>query len=223
MQSVNPRRIMARPQTQKGIRVLSRPRTLWSWLYYPLSCIAVFVLTLHIAAFDWLLITPIDVGGTFMGGGMATQLYLMGWGAASVGLLLAVVCRLPGSIYGWISAGLLPVGIGAWWQLDYPANADQMILSTSRQEIGVAMLIGAVLLCSGLYARSRIKSRASKTSPSRSAMSGRMAVATMLLILFVGVPMAIFKQQSLPYCAVNKAGQQLTVCLGEDDVPVVVD
>ena len=194
--------------------MLSRPRTLWSWLYYPLS---------YIAVFDWSLITPIDVGGTFMGGGMATQLYLIGWGAATVGLLLAVVFRLPGSIYGWISAGLLPLGIGAWWQLNYPANADQLILSTSRQQIGVAMLIGAVFLCSGLFARSRIKSSASKTSPSRSEMLGRMTVAVALLTLFVGVPMAIFKQQSLPNCAVNKAGQQLTVCLGEDDVPVIVD
>lgn len=203
--------------------MLSRPRTLWSWLYYPLSYIAVFVLILHIAAFDWSLITPIDVGGTFMGGGMATQLYLIGWCAATVGLLLAVVFRLPGSIYGWISAGLLPLGIGAWWQLNYPANTDQLILSTSRQQIGVAMLIGAVFLCSGLFARSRIKSSASKTSPSRSEMLGRMTVAVALLTLFVGVPMAIFKQQSLPNCAVNKAGQQLTVCLGEDDVPVIVD
>ncbi|WP_256735433.1 hypothetical protein [Pseudomonas sp. dw_612] len=182
-----------------------------------MSWLVVLVLVLHYAFFDWLLITPIDVGGTFMGGGMATQMYLIGWIMATLGLIVAILLRLPGALYGWIGAGLVPLGIGAWWQLNYPDNAEEVIYSTSPHEIGTVMLIGVMLLGSGLYVRARRKPRALD----REHMPVQFIIAAMLAAFFIGVPLAIYKQQTLPHCAFNKAGQQLTVCIGDD--PVIVD
>lgn len=200
--------------------MLSRLNTLWTGLFYAMSWLVVLVLMLHYAFYDWLLITPIDVGGTFMGGGMATQLYLIGWTVATLGLIVAVLLRLPGALYGWIGAGLLPLGIGAWWELNYPDNAEDVIYSTSPREIGILMLIGAVLMGSGLYARAKRKTRALD----REFMPVQFIVAGMLAAFFIGVPMAIYNQQTMPRCAFSKEGQQLTVCLGDDDSErVIVD
>ncbi|MDN3224412.1 hypothetical protein [Pseudomonas nunensis] len=200
--------------------MFSRLNTLWTGLFYAMSWLVVLVLMLHYAFYDWLLITPIDVGGTFMGGGMATQLYLMGWTVATLGLIVAVLLRLPGALYGWIGAGLVPLGIGAWWQLNYPDNGEEVIYSTSPHEIGTVMLIGAMLLGSGLYFRAKRK----RWALDREFMSVQFIVAMMLAAFFIGVPMAIYKQQNLPHCAFSKEGQQLTVCLGDDDNErVIVD
>lgn len=196
--------------------MLSRLNTLWSWLYYVVSWLVVLVLILHHVAYDWSLMTPIDVGGTFMGGGMATQLYWMGWIVATMGLIVAILLRLPGAIFGWIGAGLVPLGIGAWWQLNYPDNADEVIYSIGQEGIAVYMLIGAVLLGSGLYARARLKNRV----PDREQMPVQVIVAAMLAAFFIGVPLAIYKQQTMPRCAFNKEGQQLTVCIGDERVIV---
>jgi hypothetical protein len=200
--------------------VFSRLNTLWSWLFYVMSWLVVFVLILHHAFYDWLLMEPVDVGGTFMGGGMAIQLYLIGWTVATLGMIVTMLLRLPGAMFGWIGAGLVPLGIGAWWQLSYPDNAEEVIYSISRQGIGTFMLIGAMLLGSGLYARARRKTRALD----REHMPVQFIVALMLAAFFIGVPLAIYKQQTMPHCAFSKEGQQLTVCLGDDDSErVIVD
>lgn len=200
--------------------MFSRLNTLWSWLFYVMSWLVVFVLILHHAFYDWLLMEPVDVGGTFMGGGMAIQLYLIGWTVATLGMIVTMLLRLPGAMFGWIGAGLVPLGIGAWWQLSYPDNAEEVIYSISRQGIGTFMLIGAMLLGSGLYARARRKTRALD----REHMPVQFIVALMLAAFFIGVPLAIYKQQTMPHCAFSKEGQQLTVCLGDDDSErVIVD
>ncbi|RON53948.1 hypothetical protein BK665_13695 [Pseudomonas frederiksbergensis] len=200
--------------------MFSRLNTLWSWLFYAMSWLVVLVLILHHAFYDWLLMEPVDVGGTFMGGGMAIQLYLIGWTVATLGMIVALLLRLPGAMFGWIGAGLVPLGIGAWWQLNYPDNAEEVIYSISRQGIGTFMLIGAMLLGSGLYARARRKTRALD----REHMPVQFIVALMLAAFFIGVPLAIYKQQTMPHCAFSKEGQQLTVCLGDDDSErVIVD
>ena len=200
--------------------MLSRLNTLQSWLYYAVSWLVVLVLILHHAFYDWLLMEPIDVGGTFMGGGMAVQLYLMGWTVATLGLIVAVLLRLPGAIFGWIGTGLVPLGIGIWWQFNYPDNAEDVIYSISQHEIGSFMIIGVILLASGLYARAKLKKRV----PDRDQMPVQIIVALMLAAFYIGVPLAIYKQQTMPRCAFNKDGQQLTVCLGNDESErVIVD
>lgn len=200
--------------------MLSRLNTLQSWLYYAVSWLVVLALILHHAFYDWLLMEPIDVGGTFMGGGMAVQLYLMGWTVATLGLIVAVLLRLPSAIFGWIGIGLVPLGIGIWWQFNYPDNAEDVIYSISQHEIGSFMIIGVILLASGLYARAKLKKRV----PDRDQMPVQIIVALMLAAFYIGVPLAIYKQQTMPRCAFNKDGQQLTVCLGNDESErVIVD
>lgn len=128
--------------------MLTRPNA--QWIYYPICWLAVLSLLLHIAFYDWNLLTPIDVGGTFMGG-MGGQLFASGWVAATVALLLAMLVRIPGAIHACILAGLMPLAIGVWWQINYPDDAEQRIYSISPHEIGSAMLIGAVLFGLGLF------------------------------------------------------------------------
>lgn len=194
--------------------MFSRLNVVWPVLFHLLSGLVVLVMILHVAFFNWCLITPIDVGGTFMGGGMATQMYLIGWGVATSGLVVAILLRLPGAIFGWIGSGLMPLGIGAWWQLNYPDNADQVIYSISQHAIGSFMIIGVIVLASGLYAREKLKHRA----PDREQMPVQFIVAVLLATFFIGVPLAQYKQASLPRCVFNKAGEQLTVCIGDERV-----
>ncbi|CAI8826067.1 Transmembrane protein [Pseudomonas sp. IT-347P] len=197
--------------------MLTRSNARWS--YYPICWLAVLSLLAHIAFYDWYLLTPIDVGGTFMGG-MGGQMFASGWIAATVALLLALLVRMPGSCHACIVAGLLPLLIGGWWQLNYPDDAEQRIYSISPHELGSAMLIGAVFLGLGLFLRSKLK----KTrTASGWAMLGRSLLAILIAIVFIGVPAYISKQLSLPHCAFSKDGQQLSVCLGDDDEPVIVD
>lgn len=196
----------------------------WLWLYYPVSWISVCVVLAHIVFFSWALLTPKDVSGTLFGGAMGTQLYLGGWGVATFGLIVAILLRLPGSILAWIAAGLVPLGIGGWWQLNYPDDADgNLMYSPAQSDITVAMLIGAAILASGLYAYSRAKAANKKASLSGLKLFARIVVATALSGFFIAVPLAFLKQQALPHCAFNKEGQQLTVCLGDGDTPTIVE
>ncbi len=85
--------------------MFSRPNALW--IYYPVCWLAVLALLAHITFCAWVVLTPTDVGGTFMGG-MNGQLFGGGWLIATTGLLLTLLLRLPGSIHACIGAGLAP-------------------------------------------------------------------------------------------------------------------
>ncbi|KQQ62494.1 hypothetical protein ASF84_27035 [Pseudomonas sp. Leaf127] len=196
----------------------------WLWLYYPVSWMTVCVVLAHIAFFNWALLTPREVSGTLFGGAMGTQLYLIGWGVAMIGLIVAILLRLSGSIFAWMAAGLMPLCIGGWWQLNYPDDANgNLIFSPVQSDITVAMLIGAAILASGLYACTRAKTANKKASLSGLKLFGKIVVATALSGFFVSIPLAVLKQQALPDCAVNKQGQQLTVCLDAGDTPTLVE
>ncbi|MCD5989299.1 hypothetical protein KDX30_15430 [Pseudomonas sp. CDFA 553] len=196
----------------------------WLWLYYTVSWITVCVVLLHIAFFSWALLTPKEVGGTLFGGVMGTQLNLTGWGVATVGLIVAILLRLPGSILAWIAAGLVPLCIGGWWQLNYPDDANgNLIYSPVQSDIKVAMLIGAAILASGVYAYLRAKTANKKASISGLKIFGKIVVATALIGFFVGVPLSVLKQQAMPHCAFSKEGQQLTICLDAGDTHTIVE
>ncbi|WP_339465669.1 MULTISPECIES: hypothetical protein [unclassified Pseudomonas] len=214
-----PRHTGVRRTPRKGLNVLSRPNALW--LYYPLCWLAALTLLLHSAFYDWNLMTPIDVGGTFMGG-MGGQMFVSAWVLTTVVLLISLLVRLPGSIHACIAAGLLPLGMGAWWLVNYPDDAEQRIYSISPHEIGSAMLIGAGLMLFGLFLRSRLKKSHSSGQPSRFAMIGRSVVAVLIAVVFIGAPIKIATHLELPHCAFSKEGQQLTICLGDDE-HVIVD
>ncbi|MCO8169346.1 hypothetical protein NJC40_16390 [Pseudomonas sp. 21LCFQ02] len=196
----------------------------WLWLYFPVSWITVCAVLVHITFFSWALLTPKDVSGTLFGGAMGTQLYLGGLGVATLGLTVVILLRLPGAILAWIAAGLLPLCIGGWWQLNYPDDANgNLLYSPGRSDITVAMLIGAAILVSGFYAYRRAKTATKRASLSGLKIFGKIVVATALSGFFVAVPLAALKQQALPHCAFNKQGQQLTVCLGDGDTPTIVE
>ena len=191
--------------------MLSRPH--FFWFYYPACWLAVLTLVLHSAFLDWKLLKPINVGGTLMGG-MNDLVFAGGWLLTTLALLLSMLLRLPGSIHACIVAGLLPLGIGTWWQVNYPAESDELIYSISRGEIGSAMLTGGALLALGLFLRSRLKNN---NPASRPVLIGQCVVALLIASVFIGAPLRIAMQRTLPNCAFNKDGQQLTVCLSDDE------
>lgn len=203
--------------SRKGLSVLSRAN--FFWFYYPVSWLAVLALTLHIAFYDVYLISPRDVGGTFMGG-MNGPLFASAWMLTTGVLLLSLLLRLPGSIPACIAAGLLPLGIGTWWLINYPDDAEQQIYSITPHEIGSTMFIGAALLALGLFLRSRLRNN---RLGSRPVLIGKAIVATLIAIVFIGAPIRIAMQVSLPNCAFDKDGHQLTICLSDEDERFIVD
>ncbi|MFW9080128.1 hypothetical protein ACOI9X_12745 [Pseudomonas sp. P2757] len=201
--------------------VLSRPNLLW--LYYPICWLSVTVLVLHLAFYDWLLLTPTDVGGTLMGG-MGGQMYASAWMITALGLLIAMLVRLPGSTVACMAAGAVQTGISIGWLVMYPDNAEQVIYSTSQKGIVVAMLIGVAMFLAGFYLRAWLKKRSTQKPLSRLKLVGKFAVAALLALIFIGVPVKIAQHRSLPHCAFDKNGMQLTICLGDsDDERVFVD
>lgn len=204
---------------------MPRPLTLWLWMFTALSWIACAIPLLLLGFFDWCLITPSEVSGTLFGGAMGTQMYLSGWAVATVALALTLVFRLPGSTLAWIGAGIMPLVMGAGWLLFYPDDADgHLMFSPQQHEIGVAMLVGAAFLISGEYLRRRRLKRPVAPPKAGFLLLLRTLVAGLLVSLFTFVPWTIYKELTLPTCAFNKAGQQLSVCIGHDsEEPVIVD
>ncbi|QQZ44076.1 hypothetical protein IF690_11265 [Pseudomonas sp. SK3(2021)] len=191
--------------------------TLWLWINAVLSGIAVAAPLSVMVFADLQLIVPRDVSGTLFGGAMGFQLYLGIWLLCALGLGIALLTRMPGARLAWIVAGLVPLLLGAWWRINYPDDADgNLIFSPQAWELDYAMAIGCVLVCSGLYGyrHGRLKPRPVATGAD--VLLPRTVGALILASLFILPPLSFIKQQALPNCAFNKAGQQLTVCLGDE-------
>lgn len=201
--------------------VLSRPNLFW--IYYPLCWLSVSVLVMHLAFYDWLLLTPTDVGGTFMGG-IGGQMYARAWMVTALALLMAMLARLPGSAIASMAAGAVQTGLGAWALVGYPNDAEQVIYSISQKDIVVATVIGGAMFLTGFYLRAWLKKRNTQKPPSRLELLGKFVVATLLALIFIALPVKIAQQAFLPRCAFDKNGMQLTICLGDsDDERVFVD
>ncbi|AZE48092.1 putative membrane protein [Pseudomonas chlororaphis] len=198
--------------------------TLWLWINAVLSGIAVAAPLSVMVFADLQLIVPRDVSGTLFGGAMGFQLYLGLWLVCLLGLTLALLTRMPGARLAWIVAGLVPLLLGAWWRINYPDDADgNLIFSPQAWELDYAMAIGCGLVFSGLYwyRRGRLKPRPAATRAD--VLLPRIVGALILAGVFI-LPALNFIKQPLPNCAFNKAGQQLSVCLGDDpDERVIVD
>ncbi|PMY71048.1 MULTISPECIES: hypothetical protein [Pseudomonas] len=199
--------------------------TLWTWLYHLLSWIAVAApLSLMLFA-DLQLIVPRDVSGTLFGGAMGFQLFLGLWIVCALGLTLALLTRMPGARLAWLVAGLVPLLLGAWWRINYPDDADgNLIFSPQAWELDYAMAIGAGFVASGLYwyRHGRLKPRPAASSVD--VLFLRTVGALILAGVFILPALSFIKERALPHCAFNKAGQQLSVCLGDDpDERVIVD
>jgi len=174
---------------------------------------------------DLQLVIPRDVSGTLFGGAMGFQLYLGLWIACALGLTLALLTRMPGARLAWLVAGLVPLLLGAWWRLNYPDDADgNLIFSPQAWELDYAMAIGCGFVASAAYwcRHGRLKPRPAASSAD--VLFLRTVGALILASVFILPALSFTKQQALPHCAFDKAGQQLTVCLGDDpDERVIVD
>lgn len=112
---------------------MSRLYTLCSWLYLPLCWIAVAAPTASMIRCNLHLIVPREVGGTLFGGSMGFVMYLGGWALSVLGLLLALLTRVPGARLALIVAGLVQGLLGLWWRINYPDDFDgNLIFSISR-------------------------------------------------------------------------------------------
>jgi len=69
------------------------------------------------------LMTPVDVSGTHMGGGMGTLAHLGLWLVAFGGILLTALFCMPGFRTAWIAAGAIPLLLGTRALWTYPDDA----------------------------------------------------------------------------------------------------
>ncbi|QNH78420.1 hypothetical protein GGD92_09270 [Pseudomonas protegens] len=204
---------------------MSRLFTLWLWLYRPLCWIVVAIPLSVMLLCDVQMMQPRDVSGTLFGGAMGFQLYLFAWVLCLIGLVLALLTRMPGARMAWLLAGLVPLLLGVWWRLTYPDDEDgSRAFSPQAWELDYMMGIACLFVVSGLYLYWRRRLAPRPAAQSADVLFLRTFWALILAAIFILPPLSFIKQQSLPRCAFNKAGEQLTVCLSDDpNEPVIVD
>ncbi|WP_236186960.1 hypothetical protein [Pseudomonas protegens] len=201
---------------------MSRLYTLWSRLYYPLCWIAVAAPTATMIHCNLNLIVPRDVGGTLFGGSMGFLMYLGGWALSVLGLLLALLTRVPGARLAWIVAGLVQLLLGLWWRIHYPDDFDgNLIFSIQARELDYVIVFGFALVYSGVYLlrQQRLKPR---PPAHRKLLLLRTLWALVLGAAFILPPLQAITRKPLPYCAFDRAGNQLSICLGPG-TRVIVD
>lgn len=197
---------------------------LWLWLDTALSWTALLGI---VASLGWIAfhgLRPLDVGGTLFGGSFNQMQYAGAWVTAIAGMLLASACRLAGYLAAWCVAGVLQACAGAWWLLHYPENSSgDLIPSPRRGEIAAAMLVGVALLIGGVFLHLGA-ARAPRHRPlSHTRRLARLVVASVLILIFAGIPLANVLRAPLPQCAFSKDGMQLTLCLDASDTPTIID
>jgi len=193
-----------------------------SRLYLPLCWIAVAAPLATMIRCNLHLIVPREVGGTLFGGSMGFMLYLGGWALSVLGLGLAVLTRVPGARLAWIMGGLVQGLLGLWWRINYPDDFDgNLIFSIQPRELDYVMVFGFVMAYSGVYLwrRQWLKPR---PPAHRNLLLLRTLWALVLATAFMLPPLLAITHKPLPYCAFNKAGKQLSLCLGPG-TRVIVD
>ncbi|MCK9802035.1 hypothetical protein M1B34_31350 [Pseudomonas sp. MAFF 302030] len=198
--------------------------SLWLGFYYCASALAICALVLGLGYINWDLIKPIDVGGTLFGGGMAAAAQLMGWAIVFTSLMLCLLLRLPGATLGSLVSGALLLGISAGWRLFYPDDFDgNLLYSPTPREIDLMLMIGAALFYGSwvLWRRRRAMPRVKPVPGLMLALRTLVAACIAGCALFMTLKLL---QPPLPTCAFNKAGQQLSICLGDGlNERVIVD
>ncbi|MGC5704429.1 hypothetical protein J4P02_29930 [Pseudomonas sp. NFXW11] len=201
---------------------MSRLYTLCSRLYHPLCWIAVAAPLATMTHCNLQLIVPREVGGTLFGGSIGFFMYLGGWALSVLGLGLAVLTRVPGARLAWIVGGLVQLLLGLWWRINYPDDFDgNLIFSIQARELDYVMVFGFALVYSGVYL---FRQRRLEPRPitHRRQLSLRSLWALVLATAFILPPLQAITRKPLPYCAFNKAGEQLSLCLGPG-TRVIVD
>ncbi|WP_174379020.1 hypothetical protein [Burkholderia pyrrocinia] len=196
----------------------------WLWLYRAVSWIALLGTVVYAGYFIMEILRPVETSGTLFGGGMGLVAYTLSLLVATAVLLVALLLRLPGYHVAWFMVGCLIECIGAWWLVHYPDESNvELIYCPQRQEIAEAMLAGTIFLIVGIFARVRGARLAGPESVSRIGLVARLPLAVLLAWVCVGFPLVAMLHKPLPYCAFDKEGNQLTICLDSTDPRVIVD
>ncbi|MCL6361355.1 hypothetical protein EXT49_15165 [Pectobacterium polaris] len=195
--------------------------TLKRVIYYAASWLAVSAILTLFALINFYTLKPTDVGGTLFGGMFDAMFDLIYWSCAASGFCFLALFRLSGWRIAWILAGLVQIGISALWRIQYwqAYENEELILSPMPGELYVSMLVGA-----GMTAIGVVKYRHARRNPVAPRPTSAKTVAALLLIaLYLAFPLHLYLREPLPYCAFSPSGQQLTVCLGDNDERIIVE
>ncbi|MCA6941177.1 hypothetical protein LF927_08265 [Pectobacterium polaris] len=195
--------------------------TLKRVIYYAASWLAVSAILTLFALINFYTLKPTDVGGTLFGGMFDAMFDLIYWSCAASGFCFLALFRLSGWRVAWILAGLVQIGISALWRIQYwqAYENEELILSPMPGELYVSMLVGACMAAIGV-----VKYRHARRNPVAPRPTSAKTVAALLLIaLYLAFPLHLYLREPLPYCAFSPSGQQLTVCLGDNDERIIVE
>ncbi len=173
---------------------MSRLFALWSWLYRPLCWFAVAVPLSVMLFCDVQMMVPRNVSGTLFGGAMGFQLFLFGWVLCLIGLILALLTRVPGARLAWFLAGLVPLLLGAWWRINYPDDADgSLAISPQESELDFMMGIVCLFIASGLYLFGHRRLAPRPAADSADELFLRTVWALILAVAFILLPLSVIK------------------------------
>ncbi|QDX96478.1 hypothetical protein EGD00_03960 [Pectobacterium carotovorum subsp. carotovorum] len=190
-------------------------------IYYTASWLAVSAILTLFALVNFYTLKPTDVGGTLFGGMFSAMFDLIYWSCAASGFCFLALFRLSGWRVAWIFAGLVQIGISALWRIQYwqAYESEELILSPMPGELYVSMLVGAGMAAIGI-----VKYRHARRHLVAQRPTYAKAVAALLLIaLYLALPLHLYLREPLPYCAFSPDGQQLSVCLGDNDERIIVE
>lgn len=195
--------------------------TLKRVIYYAASWLAVSAILTLFALVNFYTLKPTDVGGTLFGGMFSAMFDLIYWSCAASGFCFLALFRLSGWRVAWILAGLVQIGISALWRIQYwqEYENDNLILSPMPGELYVSMLVGAGMAAIGI-----VKYRHAQRNPVAQRPTYAKAIAALLLVaLYLALPLHLYLREPLPYCAFSPDGQQLSICLGDNDERIIVE
>ncbi|MEQ9925257.1 hypothetical protein ABRP60_09850 [Pectobacterium brasiliense] len=195
--------------------------TLKRVIYYAASWLAISAILTLFALVNFYTLKPTDVGGTLFGGMFSAMFDLIYWSCAASGFCFLALFRLSGWRVAWILAGLVQIGISALWRIQYwqEYENDNLILSPMPGELYVSMLVGAGMAAIGI-----VKYRHARRNPVAQRPTYAKAVAALLLVaLYLALPLHLYLREPLPYCAFSSDGQQLSICLGDNDERIIVE
>ncbi|MFJ5407591.1 hypothetical protein [Pectobacterium punjabense] len=190
-------------------------------IYYAASWLAVSAILTLFALINFYTLKPTDVGGTLFGGMFGAIFDLIYWSCAALGFCFLALFRLSGWRVALILAGLVQIGISALWRIQYwqDYENEELILSPTPGELYVSILVGVAMTAIGV-----VKYRHAQRNPTAPHPTYAKAAAALLLVaLYLVLPLHLYLREPLPYCAFSPDGQQLSICLGDNDERIIVE
>ncbi|KHN50683.1 hypothetical protein [Pectobacterium fontis] len=192
--------------------------------YHAASGLAALSVLVTFTLVDYYTMKPTDVSGTLLGGQMGFLLKISLLYTAISGFLWLGLFRLAGWRIVWMVAGLLQIGIALYWRIRYwhEYSDPEAMLSPDSSDLSLSMLIGIGMLTFGAW--KYVKARRVQPTDRPASFPWFRTLAALFLILTYGVwPLTAYRHEPLPNCAFTPSGQQLSICLGEDDERIIVE